>query len=39
MVQKKEQYVYIARCFSFFVSSEEGDLYEATGEDADLQDN
>ena len=22
---------------SFFVSSEEGDLYEATGEDADIQ--
>merc|ERR1712037_204542 len=39
MVQKKQQYAYIAKCFSFFVSSEEGDLYEATGEDADLQDN
>ena len=55
MVQKKEQYVYIARCFrlirffeslfdwlsshSFFVSSEEGDLYETSGEDADIQDN
>ena len=30
MVQKVVQYVYIAKCLSFMVSTEEGDYYEAT---------
>ena len=30
MVQKPVQYVYIAKCISFVVSTEEGDYYEAT---------
>jgi len=28
MVQKKEQYAYIANCLSFIVNTEEGDYYE-----------
>ena len=30
MVQKVVQYVYIAKCLSFMVSTEEGDYYEST---------
>ena len=30
MVQKVVQYIYIAKCLSFMVSTEEGDYYEAT---------
>ena len=33
MVQKVVQYVYIAKCLSFMVSTEEGDYYEATTEE------
>ena len=33
MVQKAVQYVYIAKCLSFMVSTEEGDYYEATMEE------
>ena len=28
MVQKSVQYLYLAKCFSFMVSTEEGDYYE-----------
>ena len=33
MVQKVVQYIYIAKCLSFIVSTEEGDYYEATTEE------
>ena len=28
MVQKKQQYAYIAKCLGFIISTEEGDYYE-----------
>jgi len=29
MVQKKQQYAYIAKCLSFIINTEEGDYYES----------
>ena len=39
MVQKVVQYVYIAKCLSFMVSTEEGDYYETTEAEREKQES
>ena len=39
MVQKAVQYVYIAKCLSFMVSTEEGDYYETTEAEREKQES
>jgi len=37
MVQRPKQYVYVAKCLSFLISTEEGDYYEGENEDVDYE--
>ena len=39
MVQKAMQYVYIAKCLSFMVSTEKGDYYETTEAEKEKQES
>jgi len=39
MVQKAMQYVYIAKCLSFIVSTEKGDYYETTEAEKEKQES